>query len=60
MVLDFLARFVHEVEVNLMTEAQAYVALRYFLTGFAKEQYSAVSNATSSRDGGVSCWPEAV
>ena len=43
-----------------MSEAQAYIALPYFLRGHAEEQFNSVRGASSSKQGGVTCWPEAV
>lgn len=59
LVLEFLARFVAEADILEMSEAQAFLALPYFLRGFAAEQFRSTIGA-SRRDGGVVCWPEAV
>lgn len=60
LVLDFLARFVQEADVLEMSEAQAYVALPYFLSGMAEDQYNSVRGSSRASEGGVTCWPEAV
>ena len=59
-VLTFLARLTRECNILGMSEAQAYIALPYFLTGMALTQYEAARNVVTSRQGGVSSWPEAV
>ena len=43
-----------------MSEAQAYIAVPYFLRGHAEQQFNAVRGSSSAREGGVTCWPEAV
>ena len=60
MVLDFLARFVREANIQEMSEAQAFLALPHFLDGFAKSQYEAGVELVKPRLGGVSSWPESV
>lgn len=59
-VLDFLARFVQEADILGMNEAQAYLALPYFLRGSAEEQFMSVRGTSGAAEGGVTCWPEAV
>lgn len=59
-VLDFLARYVKEANIQAMSEAQAFIALPSFLIGFAKSQYEAGVQLTSPDEGGVTSWPEAV
>lgn len=61
LILKFLARFVREADVLRMSEAQAFIALPHFLTGFALSQFEAVRDTSVIGDiGGVNCWPEAV
>ena len=60
MVLDLLRRFCDEANTLNMSEAQAYVALSYFLKGFALDQFQTVKDAYAASEGGVTCWPEAV
>ena len=60
MVLNFLRRFCDEANTLNMSEAQAYVALSYFLRGFALDQFQTVKDAYAASEGGVTCWPEAV
>lgn len=60
LVLDFLSRFVAEADILRMSEAQAYIALPYFLTGLAEDQFNSVRGSTRASEGGVTCWPEAV
>ena len=43
-----------------MSEAQAYIALPYFLRGNAEEQFNSVRGSSSSKEGSVTCWPRAV
>ena len=59
-VLAFLRHFVDEANTLDMNHAQAYIAIPYFLKGFALDQYQAAEDAYSANEGGVSCWPEAV
>ena len=59
-VLDFLARFVREADMLKMSEAQACIAVPYFLRGHAEQQLNAVRGSSSVREGGVTCWSEAV
>lgn len=60
LIFEFLRRFVEEANTNNMNEAQAYLALPKLLSGFALDQYLAVKDTSSPRDGGVTNWPEAV
>ena len=60
LILDFLARFCDEADTLEMSEAQAYVALPYFLKSTAKDAFKATKNTSRGEDGGVTCWPEAV
>lgn len=59
LVLEFLTRFADEADTLEMSEAQAFVALPYFLKGQAATLYRSTKSA-SSRRGGVSVYPEAV
>ena len=59
-VLAFLRYFVQEANRLDMNEAQAYIAIPYYLKGFALDQYQAVKDAYSANEGGASCWPQAV
>ena len=59
-ILDFLARFVKEADIQDMTEAQAYLALPKFLGGLAQSQFEMTTNLGEAEGGGVTCWPEAV
>ena len=59
-VLSFLADVVIECDILEMSEAQAYLALPFLLTGSAKVQFRAARSVGRSTEGGVSCWPEAV
>ncbi len=43
-----------------MSEAQAYLALPHFLRGFALNQFESMWDMSTSENGGVTCWPEAV
>ena len=58
LIFDFLTRITEEADINQMTEAQAFVALPRFLSGFAEVQFR--STRSGSCTGGVRCWPEAV
>jgi len=58
LVFDFLGRLTEECDTLKMSEGQAFIALPHFLKGRAETQYRASAN--NSRNGGVSCWPEAV
>ena len=60
MVRDFLRKFCDEANTVDMSETQAYVALSYFLKGFALDQFQTVKDAYAASEGGVTCWPEAV
>ena len=60
LVLDFLVRFCKEADTQGMSEAQAYLAVPYFLKGFALNQFESVTETATSSEGGVTCWPEAV
>ena len=60
MVLDFPRRFCDEANTLNMSEAQAYVALSYFLKGFALDQFQTVRDAYVASEGGVTCWSEAI
>ncbi len=44
-VLDFLRRFMVQSATLGINETQAYIAVPYFLRGFALEQYEAVRDA---------------
>ena len=59
-VLTFLARMTRECNILEMTEGQAYIALPYFLSGMALQQFEAARNIVSSRQGGIGCWSESV
>ena len=60
-VLDFLARFVREADTLKRSEAQAYIAVPYFIRGHAEQQFNTVRSSSSATSaGGVTCWPEAV
>ena len=59
LILRFLARFIEEADMLEMSEAQAYIAVTYFLKGEVLRQFRAATYA-NSRDGGITCWPEAV
>ena len=59
-VLAFLLHFVDDSNTLDMNEAQTYIAIPYFLKGFALDQYQAVKDAYSANEGVVSCWPEAL
>ncbi len=43
-----------------MSETQAYPALPKFLRGFALNQFESVRDTSTSANGGVTCWLEAV
>ena len=60
LVLAFLRHFMDEANTLDMNEAQAYIAVPYFLKGFALDQYQAVKDAYSANKGAVSCWSETV
>ena len=59
-IIDFLKRFVKEADIQLMLEAQAYLALPSFLDGVALTHYQATCESLDADEGGVTCWPEAV
>ena len=59
-ILSFLARIVRECDTLDMSEAQAYIALPYFLTGSAHQHFDAAKTVVDRHHGGVSCWPEAI
>lgn len=39
LILDFLARFVHEACIRGLSEAQPFLSISSFRTGFAQSQY---------------------
>ena len=59
-VIGFLRRFTKEADKQLMSEAQAYLALPDFLVLIALSQYEAFADAADPENGGVTCWPEAM
>lgn len=60
MVLDFLARFTREANIQEMSEAQAFLTLPSFLSGMARLQFEAGTELEDADGEGVTCWPEAV
>lgn len=60
LILEFLSRFADEADTLEMSEAQAFIALPYFLKGNAASQFRSVKTTSSRASGGVSAWPEAV
>lgn len=52
MIFDFLSRFVSEANTLEMSEPQAFVAIPHFLSGFALDQYRAVSGSLTVDEGG--------
>ena len=59
-IFEFLTRFVLEADTLQMTEAQAFLALPYFLNGTAETQFRAAQNASYATAGGVTNWSTAV
>lgn len=47
----FFARFVREVKIQGMSEAQAFIALPEFLTGLTRFQYETGFSVTTSQSG---------
>ena len=58
MVFYFLSSFVKECDILEMSEAQAYIAVAFFLEGLAADQFESIRDSLDSNEGGVKCWPE--
>ena len=58
-VFGFLSRFVNEVDMLRMSEAQAFIALLKFMSDTAETNFRTSLGGTS-RQGGVDCLPEAM
>jgi len=55
LILDFLARFVREANINEPRSSQPHLALPSFLQGFARSQYESIADTAYADDGGVTC-----
>lgn len=60
MVFEFLTRFIEEVYIIGMNEAQAYLDMPHFVSGTANQAVGATRELSSSSIGGVTCCPEVV
>lgn len=58
MVFQFLIHCVTEADKMNMSDGQGYLALPTYLTEGAKSQFTSMK--TDIRDGGITCWPEAI
>lgn len=55
LILNFITKYFQEAYVLGMSEAQAYISLPYFLSGFAEYKFNSVRETTRALEGGVSC-----
>lgn len=60
LVLDFPSHFVCEANSKAIIEVQALIALPFLLTSFGSSQYKTEFERASLKEGGATCWPEAV
>lgn len=59
-ILNFLARFMREADVQSISEAQAFIPLLSYLTGFVQGQFEAGVEMTNWKEGKMWYRPEVV